>query len=295
MRQKKSYKSVQPDAIVKEYRLTIIALWILHVLTIPLAIFFLWRGFSGQTGPVNGIMSAAVVGFANYLIYVVRIYKLNQLNSILTADCDPVKYEKVFRKIRGGLWKNPVYTLNIARARYYQGDWQGAMDELKTMAKPREKTILTFQYYNLMVSCLEQEGNFDRIIEIREKVKKLLSTLKEKSNLAANGRQLLTIIDGVLTVHRQNVTRAKEIYEELYENASFTLSRLTALWKLAQLDHLTGANRSAADHCEYIIDAGGTTFFVKEAEKLLPQCRRPVKSEEVSCDEPLEEESDGTE
>ena len=102
------------------------------------------------------------------------------------------------------------------------------MSELKAMAKPREKSILTFQYYNLMVSCLEQEGNFDRIVEIREKVKKLLSTLKEKSNLAANGRQLLTIIDGVLTVHRQNITRAKEIYEELYENASFTLSRLTA-------------------------------------------------------------------
>jgi hypothetical protein len=292
MRQKKSYKSIKPDAVVREYRLMISLLWFLHILTIPLAAFFIWRGFSGQTTPVNGVLTAAVILFANYLIRVLRILKLNQLNSILTTDCDPVKYETVFRTIRDGGWKSPNYTLNIARARYYQGDWQGAVAELKKMPTPKEKSILILQYYNLLASCLEMEGDFSRIIEIREKVKKIITGVKEKSNMAANGRQLLTIIDGILTFHRQNVTRAREIYEELFDNASFTLSRLTSLWKLAQLDQLTGAGRSAIDRCEYIIDAGGTTFYVAEAERILSLCRKPSPRLEESEEK---EEADGAE
>lgn len=292
MQQKKSYKSIKPDAVVREYRLTISLLWFLHLLTIPLAAFFIWRGFSGQTTPVNGVLTAAVILFANYLIRVLRILKLNQLNSILTTDCDPAKYETVFRTIRDGGWKNPNYTLNIARARYYQGDWQGAVAELKKMPTPKEKSILILQYYNLLASCLEMEGDFSRIIEIREKVKKIITGVKEKSNMAANGRQLLTIIDGILTFHRQNVTRAREIYEELFDNASFTLSRLTSLWKLAQLDQLTGAGRSAIDRCEYIIDAGGTTFYVAEAERILSLCRKPSPRLEESEEK---EEADGAE
>lgn len=292
MRQKKSYKNIKPGAVAREYRLTIILLWLLHILTIPLAAFFIWRGFSGQTSPINGILTAAAILFANYLIRVLRILKLNQLNSILTADCDPVKYETVFRAIRDGGWKNPNYTLNIARARYYQGDWQGAVAELKKMPMPKEKSILILQYYNLLANCLEMEGDFSRIIEIREKVKKIITGVKEKSNMAANGRQLLTIIDGILTFHRQNVTRAREIYEELFDNASFTLSRLTSLWKLAQLDQLTGAGRSAIDRCEYIIDAGGTTFYVAEAERILGLCRKPSPRLEES---PEKEEADGAE
>ena len=166
------------------------------------------------------------------------------------------------------------------------------MAELKKMPTPKEKSILILQYYNLLASCLEMEGDFSRIIEIREKVKKIITGVKEKSNMAANGRQLLTIIDGILTFHRQNVTRAREIYEELFDNASFTLSRLTSLWKLAQLDQLTGAGRSAIDRCEYIIDAGGTTFYVAEAERILSLCRKPSPRLEESEEK---EEADGAE
>ena len=125
-------------------------------------------------------------------------------------------------------------------------------------------------------------------------MKKQVVSAKEKSNFAANGRQLLNIIDGTLAFRRKNVTRAREIYEDLYDNATFTLSRITALWKLAQLDQLTGANYTAADRCDYIIDAGGTTFYVKEAEALLDRCCKRVPKPE-SEPEPEEEVEDGAE
>ncbi len=149
MKQKKSYKNVKPDAIVREYRTSITLLWILHALTIPAAGYFIVKGFCPEL---------------------------------------PTIQEKG--------WKNPSYTLNIARSRYYQGDWQGAAAELQKMPMPKEKSVTILQYYNLQACCMELEGDFARIPEIREKVKKILSTVKEKSNIAANGRQLLTIIDG---------------------------------------------------------------------------------------------------
>ena len=41
MKQKKSYKSVPAAAVVKEYRLAIIGIWILHILTVPAAAFLI--------------------------------------------------------------------------------------------------------------------------------------------------------------------------------------------------------------------------------------------------------------
>ena len=72
MKQKKSYKSVPAAAVVKEYRLAIIGIWILHILTVPAAAFLIWRGISGQTILVNGIFEAIVALFANYLIRVLK-------------------------------------------------------------------------------------------------------------------------------------------------------------------------------------------------------------------------------
>lgn len=232
--------------------------------------------------------------FANYLIRVLKTLKLNQVNRILTFDCDPVKYEAIFRPIRDGGWKAPIYTLNIARALYYQGNWEDAKKELEKISMKPGKSLFYLQCQNLMVSCLEAEGDLDRIIKIREQVKKQVASAKEKSNFAANGRQLLNIIDGALAFRRKNVTRAREIYEDLYDNATFTLSRITALWKLAQLDQLTGANYTASDRCDYIIDAGGTTFYVKEAEALLDRCCKRVPKPD-SEPEPEEEVEDGAE
>ncbi len=285
MKPKKSYKTVPAAAVVREYRRDVILTWVLHVLTIPLASLFLWLGISGRITLFNGILTAAGALFANYLIRVLRSYKLNQVNAVLNRDCDPVKFETVFRTIRDGGWKSPVYTLNIAKARYYQGDWQGAMTELNAMQKPKDTSVQILQYYNLLVNCLEMEGNFDRIVEVREKVKKITTAAKEKSPLAGNGRQLLSVIDGVLAFHRKNITRARELYENLFDCATFTLSRITALWKLAQMDQLTGAGRSAVERCDYIIDAGGTTFYVKEAERIQDLCyRRSPKTEDPQED-----------
>ncbi len=272
MKPKKSYKTVPAAGVVREYRRDVVLAWVLHALTIPLAAMFVWLGASGRTSLTNGLLTAAAALFANYLIRVLRRVRLNQVNSILTMDCDPAKYETVFRAIRDGGWKAPVYTLNIARARYYQGCWEDALAELKTMPKPKDTSVLSLQCDNLRVNCLEMQGDFDRITEIRESVKKRVVAAKEKSSFAANGRQLLSVIDGVLAFHRKNITRARDLYENLFDNATFTLSRITALWKLAQLDQLTGACRSAVERCDYIIDAGGTTFYVEEAEHIQNQC-----------------------
>ena len=106
MKPKKSYKTVPAAAVVREYRRDVILTWVLHVLTIPLASLFLWLGISGRITLFNGILTAAGALFANYLIRVLRSYKLNQVNAVLNRDCDPVKFETVFRTIRDGGWNH---------------------------------------------------------------------------------------------------------------------------------------------------------------------------------------------
>src|SRR5699024_896637 len=92
------------------------------------------------------------------------------------------------------------------------------------------------------------------------------------------------------TFHEGSFTRSREIYEELFENSSFPLSRMTVLCKLAKMEQVTGSTRSAIDHCEYILESGGTTFYVKEAREILALCKPKKKKAEQK-----EEAQDGTE
>ena len=76
----------------------------------------------------------------------------------------------------------------------------------------------------------------------------------------------------MITFHMGQYTRCKEACKELYDQASFALSRINISYRLAQLEHMTGANHSAANRCEYIIDDGGTTFYATEARSLYVTC-----------------------
>jgi hypothetical protein len=293
MAKKVDYKMLSADEIRRKYHCVVLLLWICHLLTIVLAGALIGFLIAGRLSIVDFTFAAVAVIGGNYLLRQLRRVKFAGLAEVLTQACDPVKLLAVLEKLRQPWALNPDRMLLTARCQYYKGDVQQAMSLLRDMPQPKEEkkpTLWTFQYYNLWISCYETLGDVDRVIETREKAKKLMTNLKPNSAQMRNAQQLLTIIDGVTAFFRQNYQKCWDITEEMYETSSFALTRIYASLRMARIEQMRGAGRSAIERCEYVIDDGGTTFFVHEAKELLAICgsRRQTPISE----EPEEEEED---
>ncbi|MGI5894137.1 MAG: hypothetical protein ACOX6P_06035 [Candidatus Merdivicinus sp.] len=288
---KTNFKAMKADAILSAYKKNILIFWVLHALTVVGAVIVAVMFFTGKSTITSSFFSVVFLCVLNYLFYTGRKLQFHMLNQVLNNNCDPIKFEKIFRGLEHSGMNKVDCQLNIARGQFYAGKPQEALDTLLAMPRPKEGTLQIFQYYNVMAGCYEATQDFERVVEVREKVKKLMIGLKEGTPALRNGQQLLTIIDGILTFHQGSYMRCYEIYEDLFDASSYPLSRMTVLIKLAKMDQMTGAARSAIDHCEYILDAGGTTFYKKQAQEILELCR-PRKKEET---ESPEEDSNGTE
>lgn len=281
---KTDFKAMKADAIVSAYRRNILIFWILHLLTLGVLALIAFAFFQKKLDLFNAVFAVVLVGIVNYIIWICRKVQLHYLANITNKSCDPVKAEKVYRQLLKSGVNRTTCLLQIARAQYYSGSFEEALATLQSMPRPREKSTDLLLYYSVMAGCYEETGQADRIVEVREKIKKQLNSAKEKSSVMRNGQQLLTIIDGMLTFGQGSYSRSYEIYEDLYDATSFPLSRMTVLDKLAKMDQMTGAYRTAAERCEYILDACGTTFYRKRAEDLLERCR-PAKKKNAEPEE----------
>lgn len=275
---KTNFKPMKADAIVAAYSKNVLVFWVVHALTVIGVLVVAALLLTQKITVINAGFSGIFLVALNYLLYAGRTYQYQMLNQILNQNCDPVKSEKVFQKLYDNKVKKNLSLLNVARAQYYQGKFQEGLDTLQNVSKPKADSIQIFVYYQIMAGCYEGLDQMDMVIDVRERVKKVMNTLKENSPNLKNGQQVLTIIDGILTFHEGSYTRSREIYEELFENSSFPLSRMTVLSKLAKMEQIMGSSRSAIDHCEYILETGGTTFYMKEAREILALCRPKKKS-----------------
>lgn len=281
-KEKLTFRAVPAAEITRRYQKTQLLFLILHIAAILVAVGFLAAAALGRMTWPNALFCVVTAVVLNWLIASFAKVKRAAFGAVLTTDCDPVKLEKAFAPLDKRPERFNDVSLNMVRALFYQGRWEEALGRLQKAQKPKENTAMYFQYYNLLASCYEQAGDLEKLLAIQQKMQNSVNKLKPRSPHIGNGRQLLSILDIMLAQKEGQITRCKESCREMYDQASFALSRINISLRLAQLEHLTGANHSAVMRCEYIIDDGGTTYYVEEARKLyLLCCGREYVSEDV--------------
>lgn len=271
-KKKITYKGMSTEQVVRQYKRTRILSWALYSLALFLALMSLsWYSVESIT-----VFSLAVtlitLAFGVYVVHNIGKYLMSKYLEILRGDCDPVKFEKLYTQMETRPDRPNDITFNICRAIFYQGRFQEALDRLLAMGRPKEKSPLYFQYYNLLASCYDELGNVEKLVLIREKIGKQVLGMKDKDKYAANGRQLLVILDQMLTQKEGRLTRSRELAEELFDSAAFPLARIGAACRLAVIEHQCGASRSAMEHAAYAIDDGGKTFYVARAREVYKSC-----------------------
>ena len=272
-KQEIDYKKLSVEAILKRHKQMNLIIILLHILTLPIIALLAYITVVYGFGAFMVFFFAVGVVAYNYALRTWWKVKASDLNMILLKDCDPVKYITVFETLKNDKFQPYSASLNIARGLYYAGRFEEALEAVNKLEVPKVSSPRIFQYYSVMANVYDAIGDEDKLISLRERTQGILSNTKVKSIKAANGRQLLTIIDNMLAGLHNNYQHCRETSEELLEIASYPLSRITAAWRMAKLETTIGAHKSAMDRCEYIIDDGGSTFFVEDAKKMLDICR----------------------
>lgn len=294
-KQRVSFRGVPAAEITKRYRRTRALFWGLRLAVLLAAIVIVILAMMKKFSPFNAVFSAITATVLNWLLSSIGKIKCSAFDAVLTTDCDPVKLEQVFAPLdNGGEIFNSI-AFNMVRAFFYQGRNDEALERLLKVKKPKENTLLYFQYYNMLAHCYDRADDLEKLLAIQQKIQNSSAKLKPNARYAPSARQLLAILNVMITGQQHEFTRCRDACREMYGEASYALSRISVSLRLAKIEHQTGANHSAVTRCEYIIDDGGSTFYVDEAKALYTLCcgREYVPEEERrSLPQSLEELED---
>ena len=279
-KKKITFKGQNTEAVIRQYKRTRLISYALYSLAVLMAMMSLTWYSVDSISVFSLVLTLIMIVFGIYVVRNVGIYMMSRYLEILRADCDPKKFEALYTRMEVHPDRPNEVTFNICRAIYYQGRFQEALDRLKAMGRPKETSAMYFQYYNLLASCYDELGDVEKLVLIKEKISKQVFSMKEKDKYIGNGRMLLMILDQMLTQKEGRISRSRTLCEELLDNAAFTLARIQWTCRLAALEYQSGAGRSAMEHAAYVIDDGGSTFYVQRARELYEKCcGRPYVTE----------------
>ena len=271
-KKKITFKGMSTEKVVAQYKRPRLLSYALYSLAVLFALMSLtWYSVESITvfSLVVCILTAVI---ACYIAHNIGRYMMARYLEILRNDCDPYKFEALYSRMEVNPDRPNPITFNICRAYYYEGRFQEALERLQQMGRPKESSVLYFQYYNLLACCYDELGDVEKLVLIKEKTGKQLLSMKDKNKFIGNGRQLQVILSQMLSQKEGRFTRSRELAEEILDSASFTLARIQAACRLAELEYRCGAGRSAMEHAAYVIDDGGKTFYVDRAREIYKKC-----------------------
>ncbi len=210
-KKKVTFKGVPTEKVISQYKRTQVFSYALYSVAILFALMSLtWYSVESITAfsLIVCILTAAV---ACYVVRNIGVYMMARYLEILRNDCDPYKFEALYSRMEGNPEKPNSITFNICRALYYEGRFEEALERLKTMGRPKEKSVLYFQYYNLLACCYDELGDVEKLVMIKEKTGKQVLAMKDKDKFVGNGRQLQVILSQMLTQKEGRYTRSREL------------------------------------------------------------------------------------
>lgn len=267
-----SFRGISAAQITRAYCNTRLFWTALQVLAVMLSPVFIVLAIVQKLSWLNGFLWAVTMLALSYLLAALRRLRLTQFARVLHYDCDPVKLEKVFSPLDKTPEKFDDVSLNMVRALFYQGRTDEALEHL-AKSKPDKKNPYFFQYYNMVAHCADKTDDLEKLLSIKQKIELISGEAKPNSGKFRQCGQLLALVDLMILHKEGKISLCKEACKDMLRQASFPLSRINFSLRMAKLERLSGANHSAAERCAYVIDDGGTTFFVKEAEELYKLCR----------------------
>lgn len=192
------------------------------------------------------------------------------LQQVLTEDCDPAKYVEIMNTL-AETPKQDLYTARLCQAKglYYDGNAEEALVILNQFNLQKPSAALAVLLQSTFFYCYIQQEDLDAARQARESAGLLLRSMRGKQYTALE--EQLQAMDAVLALQEDRYEEFFTLQQQVLEEATTPLLKVTALYYLAQGELIQHKDEEARLHLEQIIQEGGSIFMVEEARSMLKE------------------------
>lgn len=196
--------------------------------------------------------------------------QMKKIQNVLYEECDPFRFKEIYEYFRAKTKKTRVknvYNIQISIALLMQGYEDSAYELINQIDFSDLPSRFELNYYDFMrmyFSCKNDERQLAKIKSVFEKKLSKANTMERKLII-----QQIKYMDLQVSIHRKEY----EIYDKLILDCSSEMNRMlqkvSIYMLMAKAEFGRGNVDKAKEYCQFVLQHGNRTYYVKNAQKLL--------------------------
>lgn len=191
-----------------------------------------------------------------------------EIEKILFEECDPFLYEACVMRMKTPFYKDRV-KCNLAVARYFQGNIDGAYDTFMQIRPEKLKREFILNYYSVLSGIYFLKGMGQQVPELEQACRRSLSKNKKGQ---ARFAYLCASNNYQRALANEDYASAFQFIQEgavAPNNIQYKLHAMIYNYNVAKIYIKMGEKVSARWNLEYVKKEGNKLFMVQKAEEML--------------------------
>lgn len=210
-----------------------------------------------------------------YVIKVSNFRYFTSLSKILYYDCDPVKYEKVLKRLQVYDKKEKAQatlSLELAAAAFSQKCIVEGYQYLEQVTFRKFALYRELKRLNCYAAYYDLQDDFEGLHKTKRELCRLASDMKENSCFYRKIKNQIDLIEAMAARASENLEAQKQRWAMLYSMAENPLQENIFLMRLAKVEWNQGKRDVSMKHMRFVVAEGNTLFCAVEAMGLLNTC-----------------------
>ncbi|WP_461812317.1 hypothetical protein [Faecalimonas sp.] len=216
--------------------------------------------------------------------------QMKKIQNVLYEECDPFRFKEIYEYFRAKTKKTRVkniYNIQISIALFMQGYEDSAYELINQIDFSDLPPRFELNYYDFMrmyFSCKNDERQLAKIKSVFENKLSKANTMERKMII-----QQIKYMDLQVAINRKEYEVYDKLIAECNSEMNRMLQKVSVYMLMAKAEFGRGNVNKAKECCQFVLQHGNRTYYVKNAQKLLdiidgktveePQVEKPIEWE----------------
>lgn len=216
--------------------------------------------------------------------------QMKKIQNVLYEECDPFRFKEIYEYFRAKTKKTRVkniYNIQISIALFMQGYEDSAYELINQIDFSDLPPRFELNYYDFMrmyFSCKNDERRLAKIKSVFENKLSKANTMERKMII-----QQIKYMDLQVAINRKEYEVYDKLIAECNSEMNRMLQKVSVYMLMAKAEFGRGNVNKAKECCQFVLQHGNRTYYVKNAQKLLdiidgktveePQVEKPIEWE----------------
>ena len=235
-----------------------------------------WLLFTGyeliSTNDIGGVwgVSTIIILGAELSFGFWKRTQMKKMQDVLYEECDPFRFKEICEYFRMKAKKERVknfYNIQIATALIMQGYEDSAYELMNKIDFSDLPSRFELHYYDFMRMYFSVKHDEEQLAKVKNVLEKKLKNAKamEKKLII----QQIKWMDLQVSAYRTDYPVYDKLISECASEMSRMLQKVSVYTLMARAEFGRGNIDKAKEYCQFVLEHGNRTYYVKNAERLL--------------------------